>query len=193
MGMFDNISISDPLPFTDEMKELGLDVNNRTWQTKDLDCAMGLYFIQGGELFEQKYKNTEWKQGDPNGESVMDRIGALVQSEPYLEKVNFHGEVNFYDHIDDVAGKWDCWIEFKATLSHGKIDKIELIDFTKTDSAERKQKDKEFWEKIDMENRIWYNRLFFHTKTFRWFKFEVWHKFWINLGQFCYKISRLPL
>ena len=55
MGMFDTVSVSDPLPFTEEMISLGLDINNHNWQTKDLHNAMEMYFIQGGELFVEKF------------------------------------------------------------------------------------------------------------------------------------------
>ena len=47
MGMFDNISVADPLPYNSEMSELGLDINNRSFQTKDLDCVLAEYIIQG--------------------------------------------------------------------------------------------------------------------------------------------------
>ena len=56
MGMFDTINVSDPLPFSDEMKELGLNINNDSFQTKDLENTLSLYYIQGGKLFLEKYK-----------------------------------------------------------------------------------------------------------------------------------------
>ena len=189
--MFDDIAISDPLPFNDEMKELGLDKNNRTWQTKDLDCAMNLYYIQGGQLFEQEYKVVKWEQGDPNGESVMDKIGSLIRTDPYLKKLDFHGEINFYDYIGDVADKWDCWVEFKATFIHGKVEKIELVEFKKTDNAERKKRDAEFWQKIDQQNAIWYNKFIFNTKI--WRKLEnIWYRVWAKIADLATKIAMLP-
>jgi hypothetical protein len=190
MGMFDTICISDALPYSDEMKELGLDKYN-DWQTKDLDCCMSVYFIQGGKLFEQNFKNSEWKEGDPKGESVMDRIGTLVQSEPYLEKKDFHGEIRFYDYIDDVAGKWDCWVEFKAIFTHGNLDRFELAEFKKTDSAERKENDRKFWEETKKRNSVWYNKFIFHTKAFRWFNFRVWFRFWSKVSTASAKIAHL--
>ncbi len=92
MGMFDTISISGDLPFSQEMIDLGINKNNLSFQTKDLDCTMSHYFIQNGELFEEKYKTEEWIAGDPNAKSIMDKIGHMQREDPYFEKVNFHGE-----------------------------------------------------------------------------------------------------
>ena len=93
MGMFDTINVSDPLPFSDEMKELGLNINNDSFQTKDLENTLSLYYIQGGKLFLEKYKKEEWVQGNQNAKHYLDRIGRLERAEPYLDPVPYHGEI----------------------------------------------------------------------------------------------------
>ena len=60
MGMFDDISVAANLPVNQQMIDLGLDKNNRGFQTKDLECCLDKYFIQDGILFLQKYKTNEW-------------------------------------------------------------------------------------------------------------------------------------
>lgn len=188
MGMYDTISISDQLPFTDEMKELGLDKNNHDWQTKNLGGYFGSFFIQNGELFEQEYKKISHKEGDPNGNSIMDRVGYIERSEPFLKKIDFHGEIYFYNYVSDVQDKWDCWIEFKATFSHGKVEKIELIKFNKTDVEERKKREREFWLEADKERNLWYNKYIFYTKIGRFIRIK-WTVFCFKIANFFQKIA----
>ena len=52
MGMFDTIQWGDKLPFSEEMREFGLDKNNWSFQTKDLDCCLANYVVQDGKSQE---------------------------------------------------------------------------------------------------------------------------------------------
>ena len=188
MGMFDNISVSDTLPFNQEMKDLGLDINNHSWQTKDLSNSLSQYYIQGGRLFEQKYKIHNWIAGDEKAESFMDRLGHMEREDPYLEPVYHHGEIYFYDFVSDVQGKWDCWIEFKAVFTNGGLDRYELVKFEKKDNAERKAADEAFFNEMEEEKRKFINRYFFHTKPYRWFS-RKWYSACVSIGNFFYKLS----
>lgn len=189
MGMFDTLSISDTLPFTQEMLDLGLDKNDHDWQTKDLENCMDLYFIQGGRLFVQKHKKTEWIKGDPKAKSVMDRIGRLVTEEPYLEPVYHHGEIYFYEFKQDVDSKWDCWIEFKAVFTNGIVDRYQLVEFSKADNAERKQRDKEWQDAINEESNRWINKYFVYTRPVRWFSMKVWYRACNAIANFFFKLA----
>lgn len=189
MGMFDTLSISDTLPFTQEMKDLGLDKNDHSWQTKDLENCMELYFIQGGRMFLQKYRKTEWVGGNPNAKSVMDRIGYLNRQEPYLDPIYHHGEIYFYNFKQDVQDKWDCWIEFKAVFTNGMVDKYQLVEFNKTDNVERKQRDKEWHDAITKESNKWINKYFLHTTPVRWFRRRVWYSTCNALSVFFSKLA----
>lgn len=189
MGMFDDISISDPLPYTQEMKDLGLDKNNRIWQTKDLGQSMSLYFIQGGKLFIEKYKVNTWVEGNPKGKSVMDRIGHLKREEPYLEEVPFHGEIFFYDYSNDVEDKWDCWIEFKATFTKGTLDGFELFSFKKEDNTERVRSDKKWKEELFAKQNLWRNKYIFNTKWFWVIRHNIWYPFWGGIAKGAEKIK----
>ena len=191
MGMYDTISIADPLPFTDEMKELGLDQNSYNWQTKDLGESMGHFIIQGGELFEELYKTTTHIPGDPYASSFMDRVGRVERSDPYLEKVNYHGIVFFCNIVQNAQDKWDCWIEFKAYFTHGKVDKIELFKFEKKDNADRKKVEAEYWEEMRRKDNLWYNKYIFHTRTYRKFKLKIWQRFWAKVYTIAFRLSYL--
>lgn len=183
MGMFDTISVSDSLPYSDEMKELGLNINDSSFQTKDLENTLSQYYIQGGKLFLEKFKKEEWEQGDPNAKHYLDRIGRFKREEPYLDPVPYHGEIYFYDFKNNVQDKWDCWIEFKAVFSNGVVDRYELVKFEKTDNTERLEREKEWKEKFRIEQNKWYNRFFFHTGLYRWFAHRVWYRGFSKLSQ----------
>ena len=176
MGMFDNISVTDQLPYSQEMIDLGLDKNSRSFQTKDLDCSMSEYCIQHGELFERKYKTEKWIEGDPKAKSFMDRVGHMERTDEYWDKVNFHGVIHFYDSEYDIEDKWDCWIEFKAIFTDSRLDRIELFKFEKTDNQERNRLSKEWQEKLNRQHNLWYNKYFFHTAPFLWFKRKIYNK-----------------
>ena len=185
--MFDTISVSDNLPFTQEMVDLGI-TNNDTYQTKDLENVMAHYIIQGGKLYLEKFKIEEWVGGDEKSDTLIGKIGYLDRKEPYLEEVHLHGVLFFYTFISNVQDKWDCWVEFKAYLSYGTVEKYELVTFEKTDNAVIKHRDKEVYAKIERENNLFYNKYFFHTKPIRHLKHK-WHKFWYKAGNICHNIS----
>ena len=189
MGMFDTISVSGDLPFSQEMISLGVNKNNLSFQTKDLDCAMSLYIIQDDQLFVEKYKTSKWIEGNKKGKSFLDRMGHLKTEDPYFDKVHFHGEIYFYDSINDVQGKWDCWVEFKAVFSDSKLQKIELFEFTKTDNAERKIREKEFREQIKQERGKWVNKYFFYTKFYTFFYHKIWRNFWVAVANVANKLA----
>ena len=188
MGMFDSISVAAQLPYSEEMKELGLDTNKHVFQTKDLDCLLNEYIIQGDSLYITKYKTETWVEGDTNSKSVLGRIGHLKKGEPYLELVDFHGKINFYDYVDDVQGKWDCWIEYVATFTNNKLTEIKLAKFEKTDNAERKERDRNWQEECRRKNSLWYNKYFFHTKPVFWIK-RILYRSLNRLGNFFTQLS----
>lgn len=185
--MFDYISVLDPLPFTDEMKSLGLD-SIEFFQTKDLDCSLSNYFIQGGKLFQEDYKINEWVEGDPKAESVMDKIGYMKREEPFLKQCFISQYISFYEYLDNVQGKWDCWVEFKAHVKDGVVISCELSSFEKKDNKERKQREKELeneWERIDS---LWYNKYIFHTRFWRFLRRKITFGLY-KIARFCDALS----
>jgi hypothetical protein len=192
MGMFDTIQWGDNLPFSEEMKEFGLDKNNWSFQTKDLHCCLGNYVVQDGNFFLQKYKNEKWVEGDANSKNWLDRIGSLKRTEPYLELQKITETIYIYDYRHDVLGLWDCSIEFKVVLIDGKVQSTELFEFKKVPSADRKEQERKWHADREYENSRWYNRFIFHTSPYRWVR----RKLSITLyktGSFLHTISyKLP-
>lgn len=163
MGMFDNISVSDKLPLNDEMVKLGLDKNVYSFQTKDLHCSLDTYFIQGGKLFEQKYKETKWI------ETKDDKFGGHIErTDPYLVDTQYHGTLNFYH--SEAVDNLDCWIEYNAIFTHGTLEKIELVKFRTTDNTESRKRLAEIFAQAALERSKWYNKYIFDTKC--WVKFR---------------------
>lgn len=173
MGMFDTINVSDQLPFTDEMKELGLDARNYSLQTKDLDEAMSTYVLQDDKLYLEKYEKEEWIVGDPKGKSLFDKLGYLHREGKYLEDVKYHGVIYAYDYRPDVQEKWDCFIDFEITFTDGIVTNKRVAKFEKVDNADRKARDKAWKNEMIMNQNRWINKYFFHTRVYRWFGAKV--------------------
>ena len=173
MGMFDTIAVAEKLPLTQEMIDLGLEGQLHEFQTKDLDCLLGLYFMQNGRLFEEKHKETKWIEGDKNAKDFMSRLGYMERLEPYQEDIYFHGKFYFYDFKMDVAGKYDCSIEFCATYNKGQLEGIELVSFEKTDNTQRKERDLAWQKELERISNSWYNKYlrFNRIKRFVGYKF----------------------
>lgn len=174
MGMFDSINWADPLPYSPEMVELGLDKNNWSFQTKDLDCIMANYTVQGKKIFLTKYKNQRWVEGDPKSKNLLDRLGRIDHDGAYQEEVDLGTKtIRIYDYRHDVQDKWDVSVEFEVQIIRGIPENVRLVEFEKRDNAERKASDLAFAERIRRENNLWYNRFLFHTRPWRRFAFHL--------------------
>ena len=166
MGMFDTIAWADSVPTSPEMDELGLNKRDWEFQTKDLDSALDLYSVQDGRLYIQKYRKTEWVEGDPKGESLMDKLGHLNREEPYWEFVPKTATVAMYDYRQNVQGKWDCIIDYQVIFIDGVVSSVKLEKFEKRSNEERLRLDAEWQAEIEYVNSRWYNRFFFHTRPY---------------------------
>ena len=192
MGMFDTIQWGDNLPFSEEMKGFGLDKNNWSFQTKDLDNCLADYVVQDGTLFLKKYKNENWVEGDANAKSFIDRLGFLKRTEPYLELEKITSTIYMYDYRHDVVGLWDCSVEFKVVIIGGKVQSTELVRFEKLPNAERKQQELEWKQNLEYANSRWYNRFIFHTSPYRWLRRYI-SRALRSTGSFLHTISyKLP-
>ena len=172
------------------MEQLGLNVRDWSLQTKDFDCAMDVYVLQGGKLHLRKFLVERWVDGDAKSTDLFGRLGHLEREGEYLDPVDFTGTVNMYDYRQDVADQWDCWIEWKATFEKGVIKSIELFKFEKKDNTERKINQANWRREVEEHCNKWYNKYFFHTKLYcafahrmRWFLYQT--ATWIQgLGRF---------
>ena len=151
------------------MIQLGLGLRSWNLQTKDFDCALDVFVLKDGVLHEKRYRVETWVPGDPQGESVMDRIGHLHRDGMYLQTLAVNDTITAYDFVQDVDVRWDCWCEWEMKFSNGTLTHVELVKFTKTDNTDRKAKEKAFMDEIRINSAKWYNRYIFHTRAYCWF------------------------
>jgi hypothetical protein len=188
MGLFDYIAYKDDLPYNDDMTSLGLSGTLINFQTKDLDNILCNFTVEGGKLYIEKYKGSKYIEPEKNNDKCFN-LGHIECYGPYVERVLHTGVINFYNSIRDVQGKWDCWVEYNATLLYGDIVEITLSEFKKTDNAERKARDMAIEDEIIRTNNIWYNKYFLHTKFIMKVRLYI-YKFFYEAGNICHILSR---
>jgi len=157
MGMFDYIKCEYLLP---ELPQKVIDTwegaENVAFQTKDTpEQGMVFYKIDAEGQLWQQHKTTQWVEpSDPNGESIMDRIGHTETLTTWWEKEAFTGGIEFYEsyHHDDYpkgeplgSNKWQRfvsgWIEYTAVFLRGKL--VGDVEVSRNDPA-RCMDDEEF-------------------------------------------------
>jgi hypothetical protein len=205
MGMFDTVQWSDPLPFSQEMKDIGLDKNDWSFQTKDLDNTLSDYIVQGNQLFLKKYNDAKWADGDSKSETVLGRFGhhplcqslfadavdpdmIIVGGAEYIEPIKYTGTLILLDCRDDVMDLWDCKIEFKVEFVDGILKSIDLYDFQKNSNQIRIKRNTIMQERIDLINSLWYNKFIFHTKPYRWLRNRISRKLY-KIGTLFHSLS----
>lgn len=120
MGMFDYLKCKYPLPLPT--------AQNLSFQTKSLDCELGLYEIRpDGTLWREMFDiSSEVAEPVVNGLGIA--TGPQYVNRRLEQIVDFSGGVDFYsmwdeDHIN--CAQCDCgWVEFKAVFVQGKLQTI---------------------------------------------------------------------
>jgi hypothetical protein len=188
MGMFDEIKVNYNLPLPGEIKNLNIDWKEVVFQTKDLENLLTQYLIENDGLYqriveleyvefseEEKKQNRKEKRWFPFFKDV-------IEKSSYHKKIDdFHGSIVFY-HYEELNDTEDFSVDFKATFSYGKLDKIELLSFEKTKS--RKISNEEWKAKIEEEAKKPWNRFKCYANRFGW------NKFWRFLEKTLYKFER---
>ena len=127
--MFDTIKINkDLLPLSDYEKTLVTD--DIDWQTKDFDsCLTEIYINDDGTLDEMNFEYEEVPLEErpyPNADGYMKFAGSMRRTNEHKVRLNYHGMVNFYTHIDSE------WFEFEAKFTDGI-----LVDINRVNSPEQ--------------------------------------------------------
>lgn len=165
MGMFDYIRADYPLPFTLEMVDWDLDIQEMPFQTKDLENFMEEYFINPeGELYYVKHTR-EWVDDD---NAFLKGYLKIVDTE--IVPANFHGVVYFYCYEDlpEKDGKhYSFYAEYEAKFSNNKLVSLELFDYKIEDNTEYKLDNKRFFDELEKKNNKWYNKYIFRTTPVR--------------------------
>ena len=186
MSLFDTIQFSHKLPLPPDLGELTAEeLQSSSFQTKSLESAMLFYKVdESGQLFRERFEG-EWQEGDPKAKSVMSRIGFFTRTKKWFEPENYTGVVNFYELFQSDNNKNDYWVEYNATFVNGKICKIDLKEYKIQDNATRKEREKEFFTKMQSDyewREKWYIKYTYvpYSKLIRWL-FHTYNKFSMKL------------
>ncbi len=156
MGLFDNITCKVPLPVTEEE---GGDFDltqheweNKTFQTKDLICALTDYEIREDGLWR---RDVEYEMRELTKEEKKDqKKSGLWYPGWYTEekssewrKEDYTGYVVFYDFVAG-DGEEDLWVDFRAHFILGELQGIELERWEKESNKKRKEVSQKLKEKM---------------------------------------------
>jgi hypothetical protein len=172
MGMFDEILVKQELPIPEEIKNF-CDWKNHCFQTKDLDNTMSVYIIN--EYFELVEQRTE-REYIPYTEEERKKLKVktwnfwkeVIEGDTTYINTNYHGVLNFYayEHLNDEE---DFSIDFKAYFVYGKLDKIELLSFEKSQSY--LISNEKIRQQIEKEKKKPWNKVkaFLYPLGWKWF------------------------
>jgi hypothetical protein len=158
--MFDTIKCNHPLPLPLSFVDMGVDIYDSEFQTKDLENALSHYILtEDGDLL---YENV---QGEWESDDNAFLKGYFKEISRTIENTYFHGKIEFYYYkdieIDDTYTTVD--ITYLATFTRGKLDYIKIIDFSIEDTTQyHKDIESSIKKAAEYRNR-WYNKYFFNT------------------------------
>jgi hypothetical protein len=185
MGMFDEILVKQELEIPDELKGLH-DWKNHQFQTKDLDNSLSLYIInEYKELVEKRtereyisYTEEERKKLKLSPWNLWKEV---IEGETTYINTNYHGVLNFYtyEHLNDQE---DFSLEYNAYFVYGKLDKIELLKFEKSENY--LINNEKIRKQMEEEKKKPWNRLkgFLNLLGWRWF--------WRRIERSIYKLEK---
>lgn len=176
MGMFDYIKIKkEHLPLNQEINSLNLNWDDVEFQTKSLDNCLSTYIIDSnGDIFYEKVIGT-WKEIPEEERKYKWNLYEFEEKEKQLEKINFHGILEFYC-FEQISDDKNISIDFLAYFIYGKLDKIEL----KNSEYSPRTSSTDWFENYNKEQKKLKNKIK---------KFIRWKKFWHLICTILYKIT----
>jgi hypothetical protein len=164
MGFFDTIKCEYPLPKPEDMKELvNIDLNELSYQTKDLENALSYYNIKSDGTLWINSEVIEHIKGDPKGKTFSEKFGHIKVIKSEWDQIkDFTGTVNFYKYLhrnpeNNSELNNDYSIEYTAIFVKGKLDTVQLSSFEYTDNSERKSNEAK-WKAEKIERDILWNK-----------------------------------
>ena len=173
MGMFDNIQCNYPLPLPLEIVDLLPDIYEEEIQTKCLDSLMDLYILEEDGILYKDDKRYEWRDDDNHFLK-----GYLEVIERKTIETHYHGIINFYiydriiDNEDENKGI-DISIDYIAKFTSGKLEFIELKNYSIEDASEHIKSTNDFFKNLEIRNNKWFNKYFFNTKPILYIRKKI--------------------
>ena len=171
--MFDSIQCNHPLPLPLDIIDLLPDIYEQELQTKDLDCSMDLYILDENGALKKEDRVYKWVDDDSSFLK-----GYLETVDRKIRDTNFHGIVNFYvyervyNDDDNTKGK-DVSIDFLSKFTDGKLDFVEVLEYSIEDASERILRLKDLHEEHERIRNLWINKYFKNTKPVRYIRNKV--------------------
>ena len=174
MGMYDSfviegLKLKQPKEVSSYLKKNKAEI--KEFQSKDLDCIMGQYSIDGkGQIFETQHKPTGkkvlWKNPFENwvdNRSLIERLYFKAQTcrpahmvdetRQVKVKSKLNRTFNIYSY-DNTNGRYVS-LDYLLTATNGKVTKAKLVSWkieSEESAAERKKIDAEWQEQFEKEN-----------------------------------------
>ena len=166
--MFDTIRVDYPLPLPLEVVDLLPDIYSCEFQTKDLENLLEEYILTEDGILLEIRKQREWEDDD---DAFLKGYFKEISRETI--PLNIHSTVNFYmyetiENSDETAV--DVHIDFLGKFTDGKLVDLELFNYEIIDSTERVKNTKEFFNKLKISRKKWYNKYFFNALPYSYFR-----------------------
>ena len=164
MGLYDTIICKYPLPMPEDHKGYS---GSESFQTKDLENGLLAYEIrEDGSIWLEKVEG-EYVEGDPTAKDFWSRGGYFQPTNKWWVKLSITDTLTLCDY-QTTDGDNDYWIDYKICLKDGIVSHSELLSFSATSNADRKESSK----KLEQEMTDWHN----YKKTFKYrFFFGPWN------------------
>ena len=162
MGLYSIIHCNYPLPIVLE------NTADILFQTKDLKCdTMDYEITKDGKLlrYEYDYENVPPEENPYKNNPILAWMYSIKASNERKTEVAFHGEIVFYEYVEISKYKYRL-LEFKATFTHGSLEKMEVIKDEFEDVTEVRKQADEIIARFTNKTRKWY--------------YPLW-LFWMNL------------
>ena len=117
MGMFDDFLDDQTVHICPKCKQKQI-----AFQTKDLDCTLGLYRINTEGYIEQMERKFREPRPDEQYDIGGMKLPLMVSDNVGWKEMSFTGSINFYSPCDE-CGLW--WFELVCLVKHGKVIDIE--------------------------------------------------------------------
>jgi len=142
MGMFDSVRCEYPLVLKESCPELDkYSLNELVYQTKDLENALDQYIIHADGTLHVNRNDREWVEGNPEGETLFDRMGYSKVTKSWTEEVPRTITITFYELIQEDENKNDYWLQFEAVFVKGVLNTLVNTIIRVTDNTERKARE----------------------------------------------------
>jgi len=166
MGMFDEIKYEYflPLEVSQEVKDKNFVPEDVTFQTKDLDNSLSLYFInKEGKLI---HKNVKYKWVDDDNSLLK---GYMKEESHTLVDTKYHGDLRFYcyENIDKDDKQFCIALDYVARFTDGRVQSVKLEKSEVKDTTDRKEDLQRMFSEMERHKKLWYNKYFLNTKLYR--------------------------